>query len=131
MRAQFYFHEPFMFNLHGYGPSILEGTLLSLEVSLASLVIAMLLGICGALSKLSNSLPLRFVAQIYTTIIRGIPDLVLMLLVVFTLMGMDVSWLYILLVLPWIFIAPWMGNMIERRTIKAVDRLVRGMAQSK
>ncbi len=72
-----------MFNLHGYGQSILEGTLLSIEVSLASLFIAMLLGITGALSKLSNSKILQVVAQIYTTVIRGIPDLVLMLLVFF------------------------------------------------
>jgi len=72
-----------MFNLHGYGPSIIEGTVLSLEVSLASLFIAMCLGMIGALSKLSQSRPLRLIAQTYTTIIRGIPDLVLMLLVFF------------------------------------------------
>jgi arginine/ornithine transport system permease protein len=72
-----------MFNLHGYGPSILEGTILTIEVSLASLAIAMLLGILGALSKLSVSKPLQVAAQTYTTIIRGIPDLVLMLLVFF------------------------------------------------
>jgi arginine/ornithine transport system permease protein len=72
-----------MFNLHGYGPSILEGTLLTIEVSLASLAIAMLLGILGALAKLSKSVSLRITAQSYTTIIRGIPDLVLMLLIFF------------------------------------------------
>ena len=72
-----------MLNLQGYGPSIFEGTILTLEVSLAALFIAMLLGIAGALSKLSSSRPLRIVAQAYTTIIRGIPDLVLMLLVFF------------------------------------------------
>ena len=72
-----------MFSLHGYGPSIFEGTVLTLEVSLASLFIAMLLGICGALAKLSGAKPLRLVAQVYTTIIRGIPDLVLMLLIFF------------------------------------------------
>jgi arginine/ornithine transport system permease protein len=72
-----------MFDLHGYGPSILEGTLLSLELSLASLFIALILGITGALSKLSNSRFLRLAAQVYTTVIRGIPDLVLMLLVFF------------------------------------------------
>ncbi len=72
-----------MLNLHGYGPSIIEGTILSLEVSLASLFIAMLLGIFGALSKLSSSRPLQLAAQAYTTVIRGIPDLVLMLLVFF------------------------------------------------
>ena len=72
-----------MINLHGYGPSILQGSLLTIEVSLFSLVIAMLLGVVGALAKLSNSMPLRIVAQSYTTVIRGIPDLVLMLLIFF------------------------------------------------
>ncbi len=72
-----------MFSLHGYGPSIVEGTILTLEVSLVSLFIAMLLGICGALAKLSGAGPLRLIAQVYTTIIRGIPDLVLMLLIFF------------------------------------------------
>ncbi len=72
-----------MLSLHGYGPSILEGTLLTLEVSIASLVIAMLLGMAGALAKLSGARSLRLVAQVYTTIIRGIPDLVLMLLIFF------------------------------------------------
>ncbi len=56
---------------------------MTLEVSLASLFIAMLLGISGALAKLSRARSLRLVSQIYTTIIRGIPDLVLMLLIFF------------------------------------------------
>ena len=72
-----------MLSLHGYGPSIFEGTVLTLEVSLSALMIAMVLGIIGALSKLSHSSILRTVAQIYTTVIRGVPDLVLMLLVYF------------------------------------------------
>lgn len=72
-----------MFSLHGYGPSIFEGTILTLEVSLVSLFIAMVLGISGALAKISNSVALRGVATVYTTVIRGIPDLVLMLLVFF------------------------------------------------
>ena len=56
---------------------------MTLEVSLASLIIAMLLGIFGALAKLSGARSLRLIAQVYTTIIRGIPDLVLMLLIFF------------------------------------------------
>jgi len=72
-----------MFNLHGYGGSIMEGTLLTIEVSLVSLAISMLLGIVGALSKLSTVKPLRASAQTYTTLIRGVPDLVLMLLIFF------------------------------------------------
>jgi len=72
-----------MINLHGYGPSILDGTFVTLTVSLASLAISMLLGIIGALAKLYGFTPLRLAAQTYTTVIRGIPDLVLMLLVYF------------------------------------------------
>jgi arginine/ornithine transport system permease protein len=72
-----------MFSLHGYGPSIFEGTILTLEVSLVSLLIALVLGMVGALSKLSSSPVLKGLATLYTTVIRGIPDLVLMLLVFF------------------------------------------------
>lgn len=70
-----------MIDLQGYGPSIASGTLLTINVSLTSLVIAVVLGICGALAKLSGSVILRGVSAIYTTVIRGVPDLVLMLLV--------------------------------------------------
>lgn len=72
-----------MFSLHGYGPSIFEGTILTLEVSLTSLFLAMLFGMIGAMAKLSRSLVLSSIAKVYTTVIRGIPDLVLMLLVFF------------------------------------------------
>ena len=72
-----------MINLHGYGPSILDGTFVTITVSLVSLAISMLLGIIGALAKLYGFAPLRLAAQTYTTVIRGIPDLVLMLLVYF------------------------------------------------
>lgn len=70
-----------MLDLHGYGPSIIEGTVLTINVSLTSLFLATALGVSGALAKLSGSRSLRFVAGLYTTVIRGIPDLVLMLLV--------------------------------------------------
>lgn len=72
-----------MLNLHGYGPAIWDGTVLTLQISGVSLVIAMLLGVMGALAKLSGIKSLKIVAQVYTTIIRGIPDLVLMLLIFF------------------------------------------------
>lgn len=72
-----------MFSLEGYGPSILQGAIVTIEVGLTSLAISMVLGILGALAKLSPSKPLQLIAQAYTTIIRGIPDLVLMLLLFF------------------------------------------------
>ena len=72
-----------MFDLHGYFPMILEGMLLTVEVALLSLVIAVILGLIGALAKLSKSHIARKVATIYTTLIRGVPDLVLMTLIFF------------------------------------------------
>ncbi|MCP4718349.1 MAG: ABC transporter permease [Desulfobacteraceae bacterium] len=72
-----------MFDLQGYGASILQGTILTVELSLASLVIAMVLGIVCALAKLSDQRVLKAAAQGYTTIIRGVPELVLMLLIYF------------------------------------------------
>lgn len=72
-----------MFNLQGYGFSILQGTILTIELCLASLAIAMILGILCALAKLSHIRTLKAAAQVYTTLIRGIPDLVLMLLIYF------------------------------------------------
>jgi His/Glu/Gln/Arg/opine family amino acid ABC transporter permease subunit len=67
--------------LHGYGSSLLEGTLLTLAVALASLAIAAVLGLLGALAKLSRSRVLQALAGAYTTFIRAVPDLVVMLLV--------------------------------------------------
>ncbi len=67
--------------LHGFLPSLLEGAAVTLGVALSSLLIAALLGLLGALAKLSRSRIAQAVAGLYTTLIRGVPDLVLMLLV--------------------------------------------------
>jgi hypothetical protein len=57
------------------------------------------------------------------------PALILLLYLVFFFIGMNVTWHHALWVVPWFFISPWMGGMIERKTTQAVDSLVRGMAQ--
>ncbi|MPW36758.1 ABC transporter permease [Vibrio sp. B1Z05] len=72
-----------MFDLQGYEASILSGAWLTLQVALLSLLFAVVLGMLGALAKLSSFRVLRGVATLYTTIIRGIPDLVLMMLIFF------------------------------------------------
>ena len=69
--------------LQGYGPSLLQGAALTLAVALASLALALLLGLAGAAAKLSASTFWRRAATVYTTVIRGVPDLVLMLLIFF------------------------------------------------
>lgn len=64
-----------------YLPNILAGALLTLKVALLSLLLALLLGLAGAAGKLSKLPPARWAATLYTTVMRGVPDLVMMLLV--------------------------------------------------
>lgn len=72
-----------MLDLQGYGPSILEGAVLTVEAASAGLAVSVFLGLLAALAKLSPAPALRLLAGAYTTLIRGVPDLVLMLLVFF------------------------------------------------
>jgi arginine/ornithine transport system permease protein len=67
--------------LHGFLPSLLEGSAITLAVALSSLAVAVALGLLGALAKLSRSRVAQALAATYTTLIRGVPDLVLMLLI--------------------------------------------------
>lgn len=67
--------------LYGYLPAILEGLGLTLRVSALSLTIACVFGLIGATAKLSGSRAARWSAEVYTTLIRGMPELVLMLLI--------------------------------------------------
>lgn len=86
-----------MIDLQGYGPSIFKGAILTVEVALLSLAIALLLGLITASGKLSENKLARGIATVYTTLIRGVPDLVLMLLIFFgaQIMMNDFSdWLY-------------------------------------
>jgi len=61
-------------------PSIMTGALLTIEVAFLSLFLALALGLAGASAKLSRHRPARWIGTIYTTFIRGVPDLILMLL---------------------------------------------------
>lgn len=72
-----------MFDLQGYFPSLMEGLTVTISLSFFSLFIAMGLGIIGALAKLSSATIAQKTANGYTTLIRGVPELVLMLLIFF------------------------------------------------
>lgn len=72
-----------MQNLFAYRDSLFAGALVTVEVALISVLIALALGLAGAFMKLSKSPVARNVAMVYTTLIRGVPDLVLMLLIFF------------------------------------------------
>ncbi|MFZ3218644.1 MAG: ABC transporter permease [Rhodoferax sp.] len=67
--------------MNGYFTAILQGAVLTVGVSLCALLVSIVLGLLGAGAKLSGNRMLVALATVYTTIIRGIPELVLMLLV--------------------------------------------------
>jgi His/Glu/Gln/Arg/opine family amino acid ABC transporter permease subunit len=68
-------------DLKGYGWMLLKGSQLTIFVGICSMIIAIILGLMGAWGKLSKAKTARGLSDTYTTIIRGIPELVLILLV--------------------------------------------------
>jgi len=59
---------------------LLEGTFVTVELAVSSLLFSVLLGLIGASAKLSKNRTANRIAGYYTTLIRGVPDLVLMML---------------------------------------------------
>lgn len=54
---------------------------MTVQLALGSLILSVMLGLIGASAKLSNNRLARGLATAYTTLVRGVPDLVLMMLV--------------------------------------------------
>lgn len=72
-----------MLDLHGYGPRLLEGAGVTIMLALLALALAIVLGLVTASAKMSRSWLAHRLATLYTTVIRGVPDLVLMMLLFF------------------------------------------------
>lgn len=70
-----------MIDLHGYGWMLMDGLKVTLLVGVASLGLSIVFGLIGAWGKLSASRAARRVAETYTIVIRGVPELVLILLI--------------------------------------------------
>ena len=64
-----------------YQAQLLSGTWVTIRLALISLAIAVIFGLLGAWAKLSKNFVAQKTAAAYTTIVRGVPDLVLILLV--------------------------------------------------
>jgi len=72
-----------MENLILYAPLLWHGTQITIALALVGLAIATLLGALGAAGKIGGGFFARNIVFLYTTIVRGIPDLVLILLIYF------------------------------------------------
>ncbi|WP_455425262.1 histidine ABC transporter permease HisQ [Dryocola sp. LX212] len=71
--------------LYGFSEVIFKGAIVTLELALSSVVLSVIIGLAGAGAKLSKNRPLALLFEGYTTLIRGVPDLVLMLLIFYGL----------------------------------------------
>ncbi len=71
-----------LLSLHppGWGGALLKGALVTLEIAVASYCIGLLLGLAGASGKLSGSRALFWAAETYTTVVRAVPELLLIIL---------------------------------------------------
>jgi len=64
-------------NAPGWGAALLKGTVTTLEISFGAFLAGIGIGLCCALGKLSGSRTLAPVLSLYTTVIRAIPELIL------------------------------------------------------
>ena len=74
------FPEILAFGDTGYGDELLWGALMSVEIAALAYSLGLLIGIAGALLKLSGSKLTRAILEGYTTLVRAVPELVLILL---------------------------------------------------
>lgn len=68
------------FGAQGWGPALLRGLLVTLQISFGAFLVGMLIGLGAASAKLSGPRPLAAIARGYTTLCRAVPELLLILL---------------------------------------------------
>ena len=74
-----------MFDLGGYSGLIIGGLKQTLSVGLLAMLLATTIGMFGAIAKTSDNVVMRVIATFYTATIRGIPELILLLLIFYGL----------------------------------------------
>lgn len=71
----------FASTLEGFAPLLLRSVWVTLQLALLSLLLGLAFGLIGAGAKLSRVEPCDSARSSYTTLIRGVPDLLLMLFI--------------------------------------------------
>ena len=64
----------------GWGWNLARGLAATVQIALGAFALGLAIGLGGALGKLHGSAPLRWFLELYTTLIRAVPELVLILL---------------------------------------------------
>ena len=66
----------------------MAGTLMTVKLALCALLLGLILGLLGALAKTSALKPLQWLGGFYSTLVRGIPELLWVLLIYFGTVGL-------------------------------------------
>ena len=72
-----------MIDLQGFGDALEAGAWLTVQLAMVSLVFGLILGLLGALAKTSSVALLRWLGEAYSTIVRGVPELLWVFLIYF------------------------------------------------
>jgi polar amino acid transport system permease protein len=67
----------------GWGGNLLRGLAHSLQIAAGAFAFGLLIGLFGAMGKLSGGPVLRDLLAVYTTVVRAVPELVLILILYF------------------------------------------------
>ena len=70
-------------DLYGFGPALFAGALMTVKLALSALCLGLVLGLLGALAKTSPYKPLQWLGGTYSTLVRGVPELLWVLLIYF------------------------------------------------
>lgn len=71
------------FEAGGWGPSLLQAALMTVAVAVTGFLLGAAVGVAGAWAKVAGGPVLRRLADAYTTVLRGIPDLLVIFLFYF------------------------------------------------
>jgi octopine/nopaline transport system permease protein len=75
--------ELFSFTADGWGDELVLGTVMTLAVAAAAFFSGVVFGTLGAAAKLSGKRVLIVAANVYTTVVRGVPELLVIYLLFF------------------------------------------------
>lgn len=73
-------YELLAYSPPGWGGALLRGLLATVQIALGAYLMGLIIGLFGAMGKIYGGPTLRWSLEIYTTLIRAIPELVLILL---------------------------------------------------
>jgi polar amino acid transport system permease protein len=77
------FPEVLNFGRNGFGDELLRGVFVTVYIAALAFILGLVLGLIGAVAKLYGGIVSRLIANFYTTVIRSIPELVLILFLFF------------------------------------------------